>query len=134
MSVHFVFPVTHPPTLSGTYNGEGDCLALDFHLKESVTVREKLAMTYPINVARNVARKQADTVRVMVSDIELLPSERLASSFMKMVQGRLIKTEVVFAVPVFEIEAAEEPPKNKQQLLVACKLGTAGYFHRSQSI
>ena len=87
-------------------------------------------MTYPINVARNIARMQARTEHVLVSDVELLPSEKLASGFLEMLHGRPPKSNVIFVVPVFEIEANEQPPKNKHQLLAAARVGSAVYFHR----
>lgn len=87
-------------------------------------------MTYPVNVARNVARTAANTSRVLVSDIELLPSARLASGFVQMVHQRPPRVGVVFVVPVFEIESNESPPMTKRQLLAACRAGLAVYFHR----
>lgn len=87
-------------------------------------------MVYPINVARNVARSQAKTARVLVSDIELLPSAGLTRGFLKMVHHKTPKTGVVFVVPVFEIEATEEPPRTKRELLIAAENGLAVYFHR----
>lgn len=87
-------------------------------------------MIYPINVARNVARIQANTTRVLVTDIELLPSQRLASGFMEIDREKTPKGRIVFVVPVFEIESNEVPPLTKKELLLATKAGLAVYFHR----
>ena len=87
-------------------------------------------MIYPINVARNVARIQANTIRVLVTDIELLPSQKLASGFMKIVREKPPKNGVIFVVPIFEIESKILPPSTKKELLSATKAGLAVYFHR----
>ncbi|KAL0117581.1 hypothetical protein PUN28_010411 [Cardiocondyla obscurior] len=130
VSVHLVFPASRPPALSAIGRTQGDCAASDLQLRPAETERRKRQMTYPVNVARNVARTVANTSRVLVSDIELLPSARLASSFMEMVHQRPPKHGVVFVVPVFEIESYEPPPDTKSELLAACRAGLAVYFHR----
>lgn len=125
-----VFPTDSPPLLGQTTRNYGDCAASDLQKGERETERNQKRMIYPINVARNVARMQANTTRVLVSDIELLPSERLASGFMKLVRGRVPKTGIVFVVPVFEIESNQKPPSTKKELLLAIEAGIAVYFHR----
>lgn len=130
VSVHLVFPAGRPPALGTISRTQGDCAASDLQWRQAETERRKRRMTYPINVARNVARTMANTSRMLVSDIELLPSARLASGFIEMVRQRPPKIGVVFVVPVFEIESNEPPPATKQELLAACRAGLAVYFHR----
>ncbi|XP_034947951.1 beta-1,4-glucuronyltransferase 1-like [Chelonus insularis] len=130
LSVHLIFPANHPPALKNNCPTYGDCTALDLQINRSDTERFRLGMTYPINVARNVAKVLANTSRVLVSDIELLPSEKLASGFSEMIDGQPPQYGLVFVVPVFEIEENERPPKNKKELMIAMKNGVAVYFHR----
>ncbi|XP_012261566.2 beta-1,4-glucuronyltransferase 1-like [Athalia rosae] len=130
VTVHLVFPAGRPPSLRPRNSFSGDCAASDLQLKDSETERKSRSLMYPINVARNVARTHARTSRVLVSDIELLPSENLASGFIEMVRGRPPRVGVVFVVPVFEIETNEKPPNTKHELLMAARAGLAGYFHR----
>lgn len=125
-----VFPAGHPPALRQISRARGDCAASDLQRGVAETERKQMSMIYPINVVRNVARMQANTTRVLVTDIELLPSEKLASGFIDMVRERPPKTGIVFVVPVFEIEANKQPPTTKKQLLLAVKAGIAVYFHR----
>nr|XP_012234474.1 PREDICTED: beta-1,4-glucuronyltransferase 1-like isoform X2 [Linepithema humile] len=130
VSVHLVFPAGRPPVLGAVDYTQGDCVASDLQWRQAETERRKRNMMYPINVARNVARATANTSRVLVSDIELLPSVRLASGFMEMVHQRPPKVGMVFVLPVFEIESSEPPPATKRELLAASRAGLAVYFHR----
>ncbi|XP_017753401.1 PREDICTED: beta-1,4-glucuronyltransferase 1-like [Eufriesea mexicana] len=130
VSVHLIFPTGYPPLLGQITRVQGDCAASDLQNGNVETERKQRRMTYPINVARNVARFQANTTRVLVTDIELLPSQNLASGFMEIAHGRPPKTGIVFVVPVFEIESNELPPLTKKELLLATKAGVAVYFHR----
>lgn len=48
--------------------------------------RCKYNLVYPVNVARNVARYGSKSKFILVSDIELLPSQNLVPEFLKMIK------------------------------------------------
>lgn len=104
VNVHFVYHGYHPPILnevdnsndtkrletvrnstadSKIGNGAG-CYVPEQVLKK--TYRYKMRLVYPVNVARNVARYGSRTKYLLVSDVELLPSEHLVSEFLKMTE------------------------------------------------
>ncbi|XP_058793792.1 beta-1,4-glucuronyltransferase 1-like [Phymastichus coffea] len=137
VSVHLIFPRDMPPELTPPLSIvhqssiTADCSASDLQVDSAnVTERRRWNVAYPINVARNVARTLAPTQCILVSDVELLPSEKLASRFLAMLKGRSPKRAIAFVLPTFEIEAGEPLPKNKKELLVALRAGLAVYFHR----
>ncbi|XP_074110640.1 beta-1,4-glucuronyltransferase 1 [Cotesia typhae] len=138
LSVHLIFPANQIPIIaSDDYLPEdGDCAALDLQWErlESVAERRDKGLTYPINVARNVAKTLAMTTRVLVADIELLPSDKLASGFFKMINGQPPHKGLAFVVPVFEIEETQQPPKNKRELMAAINKDLAVYFHKYMCI
>lgn len=116
--------------MTSKYNSQGDCAASDIQQQDLETERKHAGMIYPINVARNIARNLAITSRVLVSDIELLPSDKLASGFLKMINDRPVKLGLVFVLPVFEIEETEIIPINKMELLKLAHNELAIYFHK----
>lgn len=89
---------------------------------------------YPINVCRNAARQAAYTEYIMVCDVELMPSEGLASRFIDMTESYKCTdspcSKRVFVVPVFEVEASENAPRTKAQLLGLIRQEKAVYFQR----
>ncbi|XP_011503095.1 PREDICTED: beta-1,4-glucuronyltransferase 1-like [Ceratosolen solmsi marchali] len=131
VSVHLVFPRDKPARCLLPGREIGDCAAPDLQaLVAKGTERQGPGIAYPINVVRNVARSLAPTQCVLVSDVELLPSEALASRFVAMLRGRPPRRTLAFVLPVFEVEASEQPPGNKAQLQAALRAGSAVYFHR----
>ncbi|KAK6619735.1 hypothetical protein RUM43_012495 [Polyplax serrata] len=118
----------------------GNCYVPDKILNDSYRKRNNLV--YPINVARNVARYGARSKFLLVSDIELFPSDNLVEEFLKMIQRLkeknkslgdhyFTKKKHVFVLPVFEV-AENEPdvPRTKAQLLDLYEKERAVYFHR----
>lgn len=167
LSIHLIFPVTHPPVFVSTtfssydsnsnvnlYPTFTDCSAPEALLGGKLTTfRQREGLTYPVNVARNVARKAAETSHILVSDVELLPSRDLVSAFLSML-SRFQKQRVeggggfdlnhplpalqesrmkkfVFVLPVFEVDEKESNvPSTKEELLELYTQNKAVYFHR----
>lgn len=89
---------------------------------------------YPINVCRNAARKAAYTNFVLVCDIELMPSQGLASRFIDMTESyKCVGPDCqkrIYVVPVFEVDSSEDIPANKSQLVHLMNENKAVYFHQ----
>uniref|UniRef100_A0A2P2I064 Beta-1,4-glucuronyltransferase 1-like n=1 Tax=Hirondellea gigas TaxID=1518452 RepID=A0A2P2I064_9CRUS len=127
-----------------------DKLGTDYKHNEDLrnTWRTAQKLLYPVNVARNIARKASTTWFVLPSDVELYPSLGLASQFMKYIKEssnepvKQLVTAIpgdvsptlyslilkVFVVPVFEVEKVL--PDTKEELMIQYARNTAVYFHR----
>ncbi|KAG8333101.1 hypothetical protein J6590_009562 [Homalodisca vitripennis] len=143
VSLHFVFPLEYPPdhlACDSVLSIPPGCAIPNIILnKRLITFRNKEELTYPVNVARNVARISANTKFVLVSDIELIPSKNLVSRFHKMVpklhlkinSGKTFMRRLVYVLPVFEIEDyISNIPEKKSELLDLYSQNKAIYFHR----
>ncbi|KAF0309660.1 Beta-1,4-glucuronyltransferase 1 [Amphibalanus amphitrite] len=109
--------------------------------------RRQLGLPYPVNVARNAARRAARTRFVLVSDAELVPSPSAATMFMDMLArqsrdqtllgGRLRSPRAnatnkqyrrVYVLPVFEVQ--NRLPTSKADLIRMAQAKEAVWFHR----
>lgn len=87
VSVHFVFPANETPYYLPLFPAavEPDgCVIADISMEESYRILMNLL--YPVNVCRNVAKAAANTHFVLVSDVQLIPSDKLATKFLKMLE------------------------------------------------
>lgn len=91
-------------------------------------------LVYPINVGRNIAREAAMTYYVLASDIELYPNEGLVQNFLEMIARNDVPLQTtirkVFPLQPFQITAASQVPRNKNELQKMLKLGTAFLLHK----
>ncbi|XP_037077020.1 beta-1,4-glucuronyltransferase 1-like [Pollicipes pollicipes] len=83
--------------------------------------RRRLRLPYPVNVARNAARRAARTHFVLSSDAELLPAVNTSALFLQLMAR-------VYVLPVFEVE--QRMPGNKSDLVGMLRSGEAVWFHR----
>lgn len=132
VSVHFVFPENRLPFVVQHHKGsiETKCRVPD--MTDLETFRNRNNLPYPVNVCRNTARQAARTKYVLPSDVELIPSENLATKFARMVQHirKEVANNIVYVVPVFEVEVGEDIPRNKAELKQLYDREKAFYFHR----
>ncbi|XP_023215140.1 beta-1,4-glucuronyltransferase 1-like [Centruroides sculpturatus] len=129
---HVIFDKLHAlaeDTLLEAREGSSDCQRVP---NSTSSYRQEHGLTYPINVARNVARKAARTHYVLASDIELYPSLDIVPKFLDMVskeEGAAFPR--VYVLPVFEVEKNCQVPGTKKQLLQLFYKKKAVFFHRS---
>jgi len=102
--------------------------------EDLVTMKKKKKLTYPVNVARNVARDMSTTHFVLASDIELYPNPNLIPDFLNMVRVNDSKMQSpnpkVYVLSIFEVESYASLPGNKNELVAMLKNKTAIPFHK----
>lgn len=78
-------------------------------------------LSFPINLARNIAKLNSLTYLTLPSDIELYPTKNFIQKFLKFVieNPRYIKNHPrnVFVLPVFEIKPGNEVSKKNYKIL-----------------
>lgn len=87
-------------------------------------------LTYPVNMARNIARARVQTPYELVADVELQPASldftHRLEEFLRTVET---PSTTVHVVPVFEYNTTIQMPANKIELLKAIYSRKAVFFH-----
>lgn len=90
------------------------------NLSVNQTYKFQQNLTYPKNVARNIARDSALTHFLLVSDIDLYPSPGLPGKFLEMIARNEPPLDSVnpkiFPLAIFEIGASSRVPWTKTEL------------------
>jgi len=99
------------------------------------TYKKTKKLSYPVNVARNVAREMATTHYILPSDIELYPNPNLIPDFLEMIRNNDTILQrpnpKVFVLSIFEVEAnVTGLPMDKTELLYMLKNKSAIPFHK----
>lgn len=104
-------------------------------MKDADMYKEKHNLTYPINVARNIARTAAQTHFVFPSDIELYPTTNFIPKFLAFIKEHSDYAEKdakkVFVLPIFEVLANLQVPENKTHLYSMFQEKKAFRFHQN---
>ncbi|GAB6022735.1 hypothetical protein CHUAL_006830 [Chamberlinius hualienensis] len=89
-------------------------------------------LTYPVNVARDIARISAQTKYVLVTDVELYPSINMGPMFLDMIRAENLTnvTKTVYVLPIFEVDRKVEAPETKSQLIEMMKEHLVVPFHK----
>ncbi|KAJ8952953.1 hypothetical protein NQ318_006570 [Aromia moschata] len=133
---HDHFPKSEKPLIS-IYQDTFDCrFKPPYETKgDDEMYKARNHLTYPINVARNVAKLSAQTYFVFPSDIELYPTRNFIQKFLYFVKLHpdLVRKEQnnVFVLPIFEVLRDQKVPENKTQLQEMHKKKKAILFHRN---
>lgn len=143
VTFHIFFHREHLPLFIAKDEREALAWSYDCGLPEapyakvnrSEMYRAVKSLTYPINVARNIARKNVNTYFIFACDIELYPSLSLVNQFLEMIvknSSDLLKAQKpkVFVLPVFEIEKNTTLPNDKAELQQMLNQSLAITFHR----
>lgn len=128
-------PQVHDEPLINIYQDEFNCEQKPpFQtIKDEEMYKQRTGLFYPINVARNVAKLNAQTHFVFPSDIELYPTRHFISKFFNFTRHHPEYFEKssrnVFVFPLFEIQEGYEIPENKTKLQEMINNKTAFWFH-----
>lgn len=121
-TIHLVIPVSMEIPTPTSVNFR-NCHDLEVQLKKRAederTYNSK--MKYPANLLRNIGRKHALSQYILVTDIDLIPSEHLRETFLSFIRrSNSQRSNIVYVIPTFEIlETIEEVniPRDKTSLV-----------------
>ena len=139
-SFHLFFPVDHlPPYIprADELSAFTPSCTLPPPTTNNPTYKTVHNLTYPVNIARNVARLAAATYFVLASDVELYPSLHFIPRFLTMMTNRDTSREQqqqparrVYVLPIFEVKSGLRPPATKSSLVRLLRRGAAIPFHK----
>ncbi|XP_018014172.2 beta-1,4-glucuronyltransferase 1 [Hyalella azteca] len=133
---HIFFPVDHlPSSIPKIEDVLVPSCSLPPPSTNGPTYKSSHNLTYPVNVARNVARIAAATYFVLASDVELYPSLNFISRFLALMSTRDASRETkphrrVYVLPIFEVKSGIRPPATKTSLVRLLRRGAAIPFHK----
>uniref|UniRef100_A0A1B0AJK1 Uncharacterized protein n=1 Tax=Glossina pallidipes TaxID=7398 RepID=A0A1B0AJK1_GLOPL len=109
VTFHFIMHEDHiwsniPKSEKAFMSRTADCLHSPYNLHNE-TYRQRVGLTYPSNMARNVARQTISTYYILSLDMNYLPSVKFIGKFLNMVHKLQLNNtfNTVYTLPVFNV-------------------------------
>lgn len=136
VAFHLALPKDHLPEATSHplhIHIDTDCLTPEATLK-SLLKRQKVykwrtRLAYPQNHLRNLARKNCQSKYVFLTDVDIVPSYKLAEHLDGFLRGAECKGRCAYVVPTYEVDTRVAFPSNKSELVRLANKGLARPFH-----
>nr|CAD7395693.1 unnamed protein product [Timema poppensis] len=138
VSFHLMFSKDRPPSNSKSEfpkKPKMDCHKPEAVLDELVRLRRpetgkwRVKNAYPQNHMRNLARRNCQSSHVFLTDVDIIPSARLAEGLDTFLRTNKCKGKCAYVIPTYEIDDRVKFPHNKTDLIRLAKKGLARPFH-----
>ena len=98
-------------------------------LRKSETVKWRTKFPYPQNHLRNLARRNCQTSYVFLTDVDIIPSARLAEGLDVFLSNVKCTNLCAYVIPTYELDERVNFPRNKTDLIRLAKKGLARPLH-----
>ncbi|KAF4517163.1 hypothetical protein B566_EDAN006462, partial [Ephemera danica] len=92
-------------------------------------MRWRVKLPYPQNHMRNLARRNCQTPHVFVTDVDVVPSSKLAEGLDLFLRTQRCVEQCAYVIPTYELDERVRFPQNKSELVRLAKKGLARPFH-----
>ncbi|KAJ9597487.1 hypothetical protein L9F63_011647, partial [Diploptera punctata] len=138
VSFHLAYPKERPPTHFRSeflMKPKLDCrrpeaaLSGLMRLRKPETGKWRIKSAYPQNHLRNLARRNCQSSYVFLTDVDIIPSARLADGLDVFLKNAKCKSMCAYVIPTYELDERVHFPRNKSDLIRLAKKGLARPFH-----
>jgi N-acetyllactosaminide beta-1,3-N-acetylglucosaminyltransferase len=138
VSFHLAYPRDLPPSQvrpDFPSKPKLDCrrpeaaLASLVRLRKPETVKYRMRAAYPQNHLRNLARRNCQNSYVFLTDVDIIPSAKLADGLDIFLKNAKCKGLCAYVIPTYEVDERAHFPWNKTDLIRLAKKGLARPFH-----
>lgn len=134
VTFHFAFPKDHiPSAIALEPDNFPDCskpeLVYQSLIQGKPAERWRLRLPYPQNHMRNLARKNSQTKFVFLTDVDIIPSFKMAENLDVFLREHRCKGKCAYVIPTYELDERLPFPPNKSELVRLAYKNLARPFH-----